>query len=46
MPVKNGFEAKVFNLGKLLSTGCGENKKKAEQSAAQNALDKLEKKEK
>lgn len=43
---KNGFNCKVYNLGKIIGSGFGANKKKAEQDAAKDALEKLSKKEK
>ena len=45
-PIKDGFECKVFNVGVLLGVGFGKNKKLAEQEAAKNALEKINKKEK
>lgn len=43
-PIKSGFECRVFNEGKLLGKGSGKSKKMAEQAAAKNALENLDKK--
>ena len=44
VPIKDGFQCSVFNVGKKLGTGKGKNKKIAEQNAASDALKNLDKK--